>query len=142
MSATVSTIMVRTRIIEMIRIGISNINPERPSSATHIDRTEKISGLHETGILSAAQHPAQIVITYIQIIVITIQSPFFPPQDIVHQIPYTRDKVIIDFVHIIILFRIQFQLIGHLVRKEACLFTHFTVTHSRMADSGTHYCGK
>mgnify|MGYP006947123105 FL=1 len=58
MSATVSTIMIRTRIVEMIRIGISNINPERPMPATHINRTEKVGSLHETGILSAAQYPA------------------------------------------------------------------------------------
>jgi len=128
-AATIRTVMIWPRKIEMIMIGIGYVNPERPTSATDINRTVEISCLHKTAILLIAQYPMEIVIAHIQIVVITIQGPFLTPKDIIHQIAYTGNEVIIYFVHVIILFCIQIQFIGHLVRKKAGLFTHFAVAH-------------
>ena len=142
MPAAVGAIMMRTRIVKMVRIGISDINPERPAPTAHINRAEEVGSLHETGVLPATQHPTQIVIAHIQIIIVTVQRPFLTPQHIIHQITHTGNEVIINFIHIVILCCIQVQFISHLIRKETRLFTYSTVAHRSMTNGSAHYCCK
>ncbi|EDO55933.1 hypothetical protein BACUNI_00407 [Bacteroides uniformis ATCC 8492] len=142
MATAICTVMIRPREIEMIMVGVSDVNPKRPTTTTYINRTVKIGGPHETAVLPVIQHPSKVVIAHIQIIVIAIQCPFLPPKNVIHQITYTGNEIIVYFVHVIILFCTQVQFIGHLVRKKAGLFTHFAVAHCRTTNSCTHHSGK
>ena len=64
-SSRIATIMVGFRKIEIVTIGISNVDTEIPSATTCIDRTIEIIGLQKTSILRIAQYPTQVVVTYI-----------------------------------------------------------------------------
>lgn len=72
MPTAICTVMIRPREIEMIMVGVSDVNPKRPTTTTYINRTVKIGGLHETAVLPVIQHPSKVVIAHIQIIVIAI----------------------------------------------------------------------
>ena len=74
MSAAIRTIVIWTGEIKMIAVGISDVNPERPTSATDIHRTVEVGSLHEAVVLLAVHHPAEIVVAHIQIVVVTVQS--------------------------------------------------------------------
>lgn len=80
MPTAICTVMIRPREIEMIMVGVSDVNPKRPTTTTYINRTVKIGGLHETAVLPVIQHPSKVVIAHIQIIVIAIQGPFLPEE--------------------------------------------------------------
>lgn len=71
----IRAVVIRTREIEMIVVGIRDINTEVPTVSTGIDGAVKILRLHKAGILSATKHPAEIVITYIQIVIISVECP-------------------------------------------------------------------
>lgn len=100
---TIGAVMIGTGIVEVIVVGIMDVDPELPPSACHIDRPEKVVGTHETHILPAVQYPVEVFIAYIQALVIAVDRPLVSVQDIVHQIAYRLDKVIVDFIHIIVL---------------------------------------
>lgn len=74
--AYIRAIVIRTGEIEMIVVGIRDINTEVPTVSTGIDGAVKILRLHKASILSATKHPAEIVITYIQIVIISVECPF------------------------------------------------------------------
>ena len=128
-STRIAAIMVGFREIEMVMIGISNVYPEVPSATVCIDRTIEIIRLQETVILRIVQHPAQVVITYIQIIIIIIQCPFVSVYHIIHQITDGIDKIEIDLIDIIVLSCAQVQFIRHLVCQETRFFTNPAITH-------------
>lgn len=73
--ACVCAVVIWTGEIEMIVIGIRDVNTEVPTVSTGIDGAVKILRLHKAGILSATKHPAEIVITYIQIVIISVECP-------------------------------------------------------------------
>lgn len=74
--AYIRAVVIRTGKIEMIVVGIRDINTEVPTVSTGIDGAVKILRLHKAGILPATKHPAEIVITYIQIVIISVECPF------------------------------------------------------------------
>lgn len=129
-SSRIATIMVGFRKIEIVTIGISNVDTEIPSATTCIDRTIEIIGLQKTSILRIAQYPTQVVVTYIQIIIIIIQRPFVSTYHVIHQIADGIDKIEIDLVDIIILGSIQVQFIRHLICQETRLLTNSAIAHS------------
>ena len=59
MPTAICTVMIRPREIEMIMVGVSDVNPKRPTTTTYINRTVKIGGLHETAVLPVIQHPIE-----------------------------------------------------------------------------------
>ena len=130
MPTCVGTIMIWSREIEMIVIGIRDVNTEVPTVSTGIDGAVEILCLHKASILPAAKHPAEIVISYIQIIIITIERPLIAIQYIIHQIAYAGNEIIIDFIHIIVLLGVQIQLISHFIGEETGFLTYFAITHS------------
>ncbi len=141
MSAAIRAIVIWAGEIKMITIGISDVNPERPASATDIHRTVEVGSLHEAVVLLAVHHPTEIVVAHIQVVVVAVQSPLLTTKYVIHQVAYAGNKVIVYFVHIIILLCIELQFVSHLVREEKSFFAHFAVTHCRTANSGTHHSG-
>lgn len=75
-SAYIRAVVIRAGEIEMIVVGIRDINTEVPTVPTGIDGPVEILCLHKAGILSATKHPTEIVITYIQIVIISVECPF------------------------------------------------------------------
>lgn len=148
MRATVSTgiraIMIRPGEIVMVVVGIGDVDAEMPTITTGVDGSIEVVGLYEAAVLAAAQHPAQVVIAHIQEVIVTVERPFFATQHIVHQIAYTGDEVIVDFIHIVVLLGVQVQFISHFIGKEAGLLTYFAITHSvrACAANGSTQCGK
>lgn len=133
MSAAIGAIMVRPREIEMVAVGVGDVDAERPASTVYIHRTVEVGRLHEPAELTVAQHPAQVVVTHIQIVVIAVQGPLFAPKHVVHQISDAGDEVVVYLVHIVVLLRIELQFVGHLVRKEKGFLAHLAVAHCRTA---------
>lgn len=133
MSAAIGAIMVRPREIEMVVVGVGDVDAERPASTVYIYRTVEVGRLHEPAELTVAQHPAQVVVAHVQIVVIAVQGPLFASKHVVHQISDAGDKVVVYLVHIVVLLCIEIQFVGHLVRKEKSFLAHFAVAHCRTA---------
>lgn len=115
MPATIGPVMIGTAEVEMIVIGIRNVDAEVPPSTTGIDGAIEIIGLEETTVLRFAQYPTQIVIAHIQRSVIVVQRPLITAHHFVHQVAHGGDKVIVYLVSIVVLSRIHVQFMRHLI---------------------------
>lgn len=133
MSAAIGAIMVRPRKIEMVAVGVGDVDAERPASTVYIHRTVEVGRLHKPPELTVAQHPAQVVVAHVQIVVIAVQGPLFAPKHVVHQVSDAGDEVVVYLVHIVVLLRIELQFVGHLVRKEKSFLADLAVAHCRTA---------
>lgn len=129
-SAAISAVVIGTREVEMVVVGIVDVYPEVPTVSTGIDGPVEVIGLYEAGILAAAQHPAKVVIAYIEVVVVAIERPLFASHHIVHQIAYAGNEVVVDFIYIVVLLSVEIQLIGHLIGEEKGFLTYFAITHS------------
>ena len=139
-SAHIRAVVIGTGEVEMVMIGIRDVNTEVPTIATGINRPVEILGLHKAVVLATTQHPAEVIIAHIQIVIIAVERPFISKQHIIHHIAYTGDEVIIDFIYIIVLLGVQVQFISHLIGEETGFLTYFAITHSvraRAANSST-----
>ena len=114
MCSTISTVMVRHTKIKQTAIRVININPETPFPSGYIDWSIEILGTEEPAILCITQYPAKIVITDIQRFIIIIQCPFVTTCYVIHDITDRINKVVINFIRIIILLCTQAQFICHL----------------------------
>lgn len=127
MLSTVAAIVVGTREVIVIVVGIDQMHAEVPTVAVGIDGATEVLGLHKPSVLRGVQDPTEVVITQVEAVVVTIHRATTAIQYIVHQVTDVENEVVVDFIHIIVLPRIQIQLIAHSVRKEAGFFTYPTV---------------
>lgn len=88
MSATIRPVMIGTTKVEMIVIGIRDVDAEVPPPATGIDGAIEIIGSQKTAVLRVAQHPPEIIIAHIQRLVIVVQRPLIATHHLVHQVAY------------------------------------------------------
>lgn len=130
MPACIRMVVIGTGKEEMVMVGVRDVDTEIPMVATGVDRPVEIVGTYEAAILAAAQHPTEIVVAYIQIVIITVERPFISPQHIVHHIAHGGNEVIIDFIDIVVLLVTQIQLVCHLIGKETGLLTYSAIAHS------------
>ena len=130
MCSTISTVMVRHTKIKQTTIRVININPETPFPSGYIDWPIEILGTEEPAILCITQYPAKIVVTDIQRFIIIIQCPFVTTCYVIHDITDRINKVVINFIRIIILLCTQAQFICHLIGKKTRLLTYLASAHS------------
>ena len=130
MCSTISTVMVRHTKIKQTAIRVINITPETPFPSGYIDWSIEILGTEEPAILCITQYPAKIVITDIQRFIIIIQCPFVTTCYVIHDITDRINKVVINFIRIIILLCTQAQFICHLIGKKTRLLTYLASAHS------------
>lgn len=116
--------------VEVVVIGVCNVDAERPLTPTRINRTTEVIGAKEASVLCRCQYPAQVIVTIVKRSVIPIHSPLLSPDHIVHQIADGIDKVVIDLIGIVILSGIQVEFMRHLIGKEAGFFPNPASTHS------------
>lgn len=116
--APVGKVMMRTGKIEMIVVGIDHADPQDPPSGVHVDGTEKVFGLHETVVLPAAQHPAQVIVSHVQIHVITVHGTFVAGNGQFHQPADPAKEVIVNLKHIVTLTGGEIQLVCHLISQK------------------------
>lgn len=105
----------RTVIIVIIMIGICYIHSEPPIVVRSIERTVERLLVHKPSVLRIRQYPAQIIISHIKQAIVIAQGFFASKHHIVHQITNVVNKVVVDFVHIVILRGRQMEFVGHAV---------------------------
>lgn len=71
----IRTVVIRTGEIEMIVVGIRDINTEVPTVSTGIDGAVKILRRIKAGIRRLLSTQRRFVITYIQIVIISVECP-------------------------------------------------------------------
>lgn len=72
MPAAIAVIVVGLWKVEVVWVGVSDVNSEISLPAVHVDRAEEMDSVHEAGILLAAQYPAQVIVAYVQIVIIAV----------------------------------------------------------------------
>ena len=115
--------------VEMLHITIYLIYTEQPITGSCIDRTVKIIHSHETAVLRSRKNPAQVIVPIIQELIVTVYRIIISSHHIVHDVTDIVNKVIVHFVHIIVLHLRQVQLICHTVGQETGIFSHLTHAH-------------
>lgn len=128
--------MMRLAEIEMMDIGIDQINAQLPTALMRTIRPIEMLSLQESAILRTAENPTQIIVTDIQTIVITVQRTtitihYFHPQR-----SYMRQKVVVYFIHIIVLLRTESQFVSHPVGQETDITTQICAAPSGPSREG------
>lgn len=116
MSTAITAIMVGTAKVIMIMVYICDINTEVPIVSTRIDRAIEILCPQKAAVLRVAHYVAQIIVSYVEGLIIIIQCPFISANHIIHNIAYRIDEIVIDLIRIIVLIGVHIQLISHLIR--------------------------
>ncbi len=136
MPSAIAGVMMRFSIIEEVHIIIYQINAELPFILMCVNGTVEMLGSHKAAILHAGEYPTEVIIAYIQKIIITLQRIIIPSHHIVHQVADIVHKVIIHLVHIIVLLRTEFQFVCHTVCEETGILPHFADAHGPHCGNG------
>lgn len=139
MSSAIRFIMIRLGEIEVVMVHIHQVNTKSPGIIGYKKRTEEVFPIHKLMILSCCKYPPEVIVPIIQVTIIIIQSPFVPIQHFIHYIAHLVYKIVIDFIHIIILPCRKVQLVGHLVGQETGFFAQTAITHCGTAIYSAHY---
>jgi hypothetical protein len=118
MSATIGGIEVRTTEVEVVTMGVTEVDAEVPVACVPVEWAIEIVGCHECIPLPVEQDIAQIEVTAL-------------PIDTIHIVAagYTHQIVEIDLVCGLVLLISQIQLIRHLVGQEQGLVASLLVAH-------------
>ena len=115
--------------VKVSYIIVHPIDTEQPFAGSGIDRAIEIVHVHETTVLRCRKDPTEIIVTEIQIIVVTIYSAGVTGSYIIHNIAHIVYKIIVHLVYIIILHSCEVQFIGHTICQEAGMLAHLTHAH-------------
>ena len=73
MCPTISQVVCRTVEIKERTIGVHFVNTQITDIVHRINRTEKIIQCHKPHILGTGQNPAQVIVPFVQITIISIK---------------------------------------------------------------------
>lgn len=128
-STVISVIGYGDAEVEVVAVIIAFPDAHSPSTAYHIQRTIEVIALHELAILSIAQHIHQILITYIEQIVVIVNGIVVSEHHIIYHLIDLIEEVKVDFIHIVVLAVRESEFVSHTIGQEACFATDIAQTH-------------
>ena len=91
--------------------------------------TEEVIAIDKLTILTTTQHIHQILITYIEQIVVIVNSIIITIYHIIYHLIHLVEKVKVYLVHILILTVVKSQFVSHTIGKETSLATDIKQIH-------------
>lgn len=102
--------------VEIVAIRITIPDTHTPRAIHHIDGAIEVVAIHKLTILAIAKHIHQVLIAYIEQIVVIIDGIIVSEHHIVEHLVGLMKEIKVDFKHIVILTVRESELVSHAVR--------------------------
>lgn len=136
METVISLKAARCIEIEELSVAIDSVNSKAPISVISVDRAIEIFALHESDVLASSHDIAEVVVTVVEVLVVSLYRVAVAVSDIVEPRVDSVQEVIVDFVAVIILNGVKIEFVSHTVGKEASVVSHLRGAHrSHCADT-------
>ena len=119
----------RNTEVEVVTVIIALPDAHSPGTAYHVYRAIEVVTFHELAVLSVAQHIHQVLITYIEQIVVIVNGIIVSEHHIVYHLIDLIEEVEVDFIHIVVLAVRESEFVSHTIGQEACFATDIAQTH-------------
>ena len=104
--------------MKQVSVRIHRIDTQTAYASCHIHGPEKIIERNETRVFRIGKHPAQVIVAYVQIMIIKVGCNGIRNRHPRHVRAYARKEIVVDFIQVVVLVRVQMQFESHAVGQE------------------------
>lgn len=121
MSAPVGQVVAGRSEVEIGSVRINLIYTQIAYVVDGINGTEEIVDSDEAQVFAAGKHPSQVIVSFVQVSVVGIHGPAVGNGYSRHVRTYVVQKIVVDFIQVVVLVCTQMQLKCHTVCQETCV---------------------
>ena len=102
------------------------IHPQAANVIVHVKRAEEIFYPQEARVKRACQNPTKLIVTDVKIVIICIHCVSVSSCHSVEIWIDACQKIIVDFIEVVVLPLAEVKFISHSVSQEACVVSNVT----------------